>query len=125
MSLRFWSSMRLHLTWSLMIPFLLSLPLTYLPLLPFHPFLQPCPIFLTSLDPPEFTFVESETFALGHSWLDQTLDDSDVEKLKDHFKVKNLILAHPMSFGFHILFDWLCLSPLPSTLRDLELHLGH
>lgn len=51
---------------------------------------SPLPIFLCSLDPPESTFVESETSVLGSPYLDQTLDDSDIDRLDDHFEVKDL-----------------------------------
>lgn len=62
---------------------------------------------------------------LGSPYLDQTFDDSDIERLEDHFEVKDLTLGPPMSFDFHILFDWPCLGPLPSSFRDVGLHLGH
>ena len=42
----------------------------------------------------------------GHC-VDWTLDDVDLERVEDHFEVKDLILGHPTSFDFHILFDWL------------------
>ena len=46
---------------------------------------SPLPISPSSLDHPESTFVESETSVLGSSCLDQTLNDSDIERLEDHF----------------------------------------
>jgi len=54
---------------------------------------------------------------LGSSCLDQTLDNSDIGRLKDHFEVKDLTLGHPMSFDFRILLDLPCLDPLPSLLE--------
>ena len=56
------------------------------------------PILLPSLDPLESTFVEFEIFVLGSPYLDQTLDDSDIERFEDHFEVKDLTLGHLMSF---------------------------
>jgi len=44
----------------------------------------------------------------GSPYLDQTLDDIDIEGLKDHFELKDLTLGHLMSFNVHVLFDWLC-----------------
>ena len=68
--------------------------------------------------------MESETFVLRNPYLDQTLDDSDIERLEDHFEVNDLIVSHPMSFDFHISFDWPCLGPLPSPFRDVGLYFG-
>ena len=83
------------------------------------------PILPSSLDPPESNFIESETFVLDSSYLDQTLDDIDVERLKDHFEVKDLTLSHLMSIDAHISFDWLCQGPVPSPFRDVILHFSH
>ena len=60
------------------------------------------PILLPSLDPPGSIFVESETYVPDSLWLDQTLGDSDVDKLEDHFEMQDLTLGHPMGFDFHI-----------------------
>ena len=66
---------------------------------------SPLPILHPSLDSPESTLVGSETFMLGSSCLDQTLDDSDIKRLEDYFEVKDLTLGSPMSLDFLVLFD--------------------
>jgi len=119
-SLLLWTLVRLHLTWTLGIPFLMSLPLTYLPPLPFYPFLLP-PRFSSFSRPFESTFVESETVVLGSPCFDKTLDYSDIERLDDHFDVKALSSGHPMSFGCHISFDQL----YPFPFGDVGCHLDH
>ena len=50
----------------------------------------------------------------------QTLDDSDIERLGDHFEVKDMTLGHLVSIDFHIAFDWPCLGHLPSLLELLD-----
>jgi len=57
--------------------------------------------------------------------LDQTLDDNDTDRLKDHFEIRDLTLGHPLSSNFHISFDWPCFGPLPSPFRDVRFHLDH
>jgi len=105
-------------------PFRMSLPLILLPPLPFHPFLFSS-LFFPSLDPLESIFVESETFVRGSSCLDQTLEDRDIDRFKDHFEVKDLNLGHPLSFDFHISFDWPCFGLLPSPFRDVGFPFDH
>jgi len=41
----------------------------------------------------------------GSPYLDQTLQDSDIERFEDHFEVKDLNLGHPTGFDFYISFD--------------------
>jgi len=48
-----------------------------------------------------------------------------MERLEDHIEVNDLTMGHPMSFDFRILFDWFCLGPLPSSLREVKLHFNH
>jgi len=72
---------------------------------PFSPLPSPLPIFLPSLDPLASTFADSETFVFGNPCFDQTLDDIDIDRLEDHFEVKDLTLGHPLSFDFHISLD--------------------
>jgi len=57
--------------------------------------------------------------------LDQTLDDSDINRLKDHSKVKDLTLGPPISFDCHISFDWPYFGPFPSPFRDDVFHFNH
>ena len=47
-------------------------------------------IFHSYFDPHESTCVESETFVSGSPCLDQSLDDTGIEKLKDHIEGKDL-----------------------------------
>ena len=42
---------------------------------------------------------------LGGPYLFQTLEDIDIDRLEDHFEVKDLTLGHPLSFDCHISFD--------------------
>lgn len=107
-----------------MIPFLSILTLTCSQPSYFIPFVFPPYLFSLLLEPTESTFAEFETFVLDNLCLDQTLDDGDIERLEHHFEVKDLTLGHPMSFDFHISFDWLCRGLVPSPFRDV-LHLGH
>jgi len=86
---------------------------------------SPFPSLLSSLDPPEFTFVEPETFVLDTPCLDQTLDDDGVDRLKDHFEIQDLILGRHLSTDFHISFDWPGFGPLLSPFRDVRFHLDH
>jgi len=60
---------------------------------------------LSSLDPPESTFVESETLVLNTPCLDQIRDDNDINRLKDPFKLPDLNLARHLSSNFQISFD--------------------
>jgi len=92
---------------------------------PMTPLSSPLPLFLPSLDPPESTFVESATSVLGDSCLDQTLEDIDIDRLEDHFEVKDFTLGPPLSFDFHISLDWPCFDPLPSPFRDVGLNFDH
>jgi len=62
---------------------------------------------------------------LGSMCLDQMLDDSDVERLDDHFKVKDLALGPFMNFDFHVISYWPCFGHLPSPIRDVTLDFGH
>jgi len=62
---------------------------------------------------------------LSSPCLNQTLDDSDIKRLEDHFEVNDLSLSHPMSFDFHISLDWPWLGPLSSPLRDVVLHFSN
>ena len=55
--------------------------------------------------------------------LDQTLEDSDIDRLEDHFEVKNLILGHLLSFDGHVSFDWSCFGPILFLFRDVRFHL--
>ena len=57
--------------------------------------------------------------------LDQTLDDNDTDRLKDHFEIEDLTLGCPLSFDFHISFDWPCFGPLPSLFRGVVFHFSH
>ena len=57
--------------------------------------------------------------------LDQALNYINIERLEDHFEVKDLTLGHPMNFDVHISFDWLCQGPFPSPFRDVGLHFNH
>ena len=57
--------------------------------------------------------------------LDQTLDDSNLDKLEDHLEVKDLTLGPPMSIYCQISFHWVCSSPLSSPFRDFGLHFHH
>jgi len=74
------------------------------PILPISHLSSPLLLFLPSLGPLDCAFIESETSVHDIPYLVQTLklDDIDIERLKDHFEVKNLTLGHPMSFDFHI-----------------------
>jgi len=59
----------------------------------------------------------------GSPCLDETLGDSDIERLEDQFEEKenkDMTLGHLMSLDFHISFDWPCLGPLPSPLEMLH-----
>jgi len=56
---------------------------------------------------------------LGSPCLVQTLDYSNIERLEDHFEVKNLTLGHAISFEFHISLYWHCLGPLPLPLLEM------
>jgi len=67
----------------------------------------------------------SETVATRSHFLDQTLDDVNMERLEDHIKVTNSTLGHPMGFDFRTSFDSLCLGPLPNSLREVELYFSH
>jgi len=64
------------------------------PIPPITPLSSSLPIFVSSLNPPESTFIESETFVLRSPCLDQILDDNDIERLEDDFEVKDLILGN-------------------------------
>jgi len=86
---------------------------------------SPYTILPSSLDFPEPVFIESETFVLDSPYLDKTLDDSDLDRLKPHFEVKDLTLGHPVNFDVHISLDYPCLGPLPSPFRDVVLHFGY
>ena len=68
------------------------------PTSPISPVSSSFSIIQFSLDPPESTFAEPETFMLGSLWLDQTIDDIHIERLEGHFEVEELTLGHPMSF---------------------------
>jgi len=57
--------------------------------------------------------------------LDQNLDDSDIERLEDHFEVKDVTLGPPMSFDFHISTHWPFLGPFPSSFRGVGLYVGY
>jgi len=89
------------------------------------PLSSPIPLFLPSLGTPKSTVVESETSMLDNPCLDQTLEDSDIDGLEDHFKVRDLSLSHPLSFDCHISFDWPSLGLFSSPFRDVALHFGH
>jgi len=89
---------------------------------PISSLLSSLPIFLPSLGRLKSTFVDFKTFVIYSPCLDQTLDTVDIERLEDHFEVKDLILGHPMSFDFYISFDCLCLGPFPSPPRNVGLH---
>ena len=78
------------------------------------------PPLLSSLDPPESTFVESETFVLDTSCLDQTRDDKDTDRLKDYFEMQDLTLGHHLSFDFHISFYWPCCGPFFALITSKE-----
>jgi len=96
--------------------------------LPISPFssLLPHPISLFSTPPPSRVyFFRVQDFCACSSCLDQTLDDSDMDRLEDYLEVKYLTLGHPMRFDFHISFDWPCLGALPSPFRDDVLHFSH
>lgn len=80
---------------------------------------------LSSLDPPESTFVESETFVLDTPCLDQTRDDKDTNRLKHYFVMQDLTLGHHLSFDFHTSFDWPCCGPLFYPFRDVRFYLDH
>jgi len=71
---------------------------------PMTPLSSSLPLYLPSLDPPESTFVESEASILSNLCLNQTHEDSDIDKLEDHFKVRDLTLGYPLSFDCHISF---------------------
>jgi len=90
-----------------------------------RPLSSPLPHFLPSLDPPESTCVESKTSVLGNPCLDQTLEDSDIGRLEDRFKVRDLTLGHPLSFDCHISFDWPSLGPFSSPFRDVAPQFGN
>lgn len=124
MSLLIWSLGRFHLTSSLLIPILLSFSLTQPHPSHFTPFFS-LPLFLPSLDPPKSSIAEFETFVLDSPYLDQILDDSNLDRLEDHLEVKDMTLGLPMSFYCHISFDWLCSTPRPSPFRDVGLHFHH
>ena len=62
---------------------------------------------------------------LGSLCLDQILDDSDLDRLDDHFKVKDLTLGRPMSFDFCMSFKRPCFGPFPSLYRDVVFHYDH
>lgn len=89
---------------------------------PIPSLLSSLPTLPYSLDHLEAIFIECESFVLSSLCLDQDLDDIDIEILKDHFEVKDLTLGYPTGIDFHISFDWLCLGPLPSPLRDVGLY---
>ena len=55
----------------------------------------------------------------------QPLNDSDIDKLMDHFEVKDLTLRHSLRFDFHISFDWPWLGLFPSPFRDVGFHFDH
>lgn len=86
---------------------------------------SPLSIFLPSLNLRESIFVEFKTSVLGSPCLDQTLDDSDVDRLEDNFEAKDWSLGCPMSFDFYISFEWTCFVPLPSPFRDVGLYFHH
>ena len=69
--------------------------------------------------------MESNTFLLGNFCLDHILDHSDIDRLEDHFEVKDLTLGRPLRFDFHISFNWPCFSPLPSPFRNVGFHFDH
>ena len=77
------------------------------------------------LDPSNSNFVHPKTFVTGSKCVDQTLYDIDIVRVEDHIKVKALALGHPMGTALDIIFDWLCLSPLPFPVRDVGIHFGH
>ena len=72
---------------------------------PISSFSSPLPILSSYVAPPEYVFIESDTFVLGNPCLDQTLDDSDIDRLEDYFEVKDLTLGPPLSFDFYISLD--------------------
>ena len=80
---------------------------------------------LSTLDPPESTFVESETLMLDTPCLDQIRDDNDINRLKDPFELQDLNLGRHLSSNFQISFDWPCFTSLPSPFRDVSFHLDH
>ena len=81
---------------------------------PISSLFSPLPIFLRSLDPPESTFIESETSVLGSPCLNQ-----------NHFEEKDLTLGRPLSFDFHVALDWPCLDPFPCSFRDVGFYFNH